>query len=49
MGRDIEHFKLITEWWPLVNVRRVSKGTWKRDIDMKPLGSTNIGRFTEFT
>ena len=46
--RTLNFLKLITKWWSLVNVKSVSKGTQKRDIDMEPLGSTNIGRFIEF-
>ena len=40
--------KLIDKWWSLANIKSVSKGTWKQDIDIEPLGSTNVGRFTEF-
>ena len=40
--------KLIAKWWSLVNVKSVSKGTGKRDIEMEPLDSTNIGSFFEF-
>ena len=40
--------KLIAKWWSLVNVKSVSKGTGKRDIEMEPLGSTNIESFVEF-
>ena len=46
MGGNIEFFN--AKWWSLVNFKSVSKGTWKRDIDMDLLYSTNIGRFTEF-
>ena len=31
-----------------VNVKSVFKHTWKQDIDMEPLDSTNIGSFTKF-
>ena len=44
----LDFLKLIAKWWSPVNVKSVSKGTRKRDIDMEPLDSTNIGRFTEF-
>ena len=44
----LNFLKLITKLWSLVNAKSVFKGTLKRDIDMEPLDSTNIGRFTEF-
>ena len=44
----LNFLKLIANWWSLVNVKIVSKGTRKRNIDMEPLDGTSIGRFTEF-
>ena len=44
----LNFLRLIAKWCSLVNVKSVSKGTRKRDIDMEPLDGTNIGRLTEF-
>ena len=37
---------LIGKCWSLVNIKSVSKGTRKQDIDIEPFNSTNVRRST---
>ena len=37
MGEALKFLKIITRQWSPVNVKSMSKDTWKRDIEMEPV------------
>ena len=39
---------VICKWWGILNIKSVSKGKRKRDINMKPIDATNIACFLGF-
>ena len=44
----LNFLNVIGKWWNLLNIKSVSKGKRKRDINMEPIDASNIARFSAF-